>query len=527
MSSSLIYDQNTLTLKCEGCDPVSIDRKNLKVSSNAVSSGTTVNFLHLLGAFEVNEQTYLALGTKVETVCEFWDINRITDFKLVRLSQGGSNSLVESLLNQGLNLGPIYYSTSHDLSLSAVLQAEKAKSREHFVWNSRPLEHLRNITGNNSLGLPVITGFIGASKVQGKFTLALISRRSCVRPGTRLWVRGADEEGNVANYVETEQVVQFPEVTYSLVQVRGSVPMVWSQYPNLSRLPNLALADESLCEKTLNEHFSTLYKDYGPITVVSLTDNKGREKEMTNRYNTLGGKAEHVTFQYWDFHHECAKLHYENIDKLVALIQSKIDEIGFSVVKGDSNVDQKQNGVVRTNCVDCLDRTNVVQSVIARKNLEKQLKNHNINSIDDECLSHFRNLWTDNADALSCQYAGTPALKTDYTRTGKRTFKGLIDDGKNAIVRYYVNTCQDGTRQDAYDAITQDVPCKNYKSGNGFFMVLLLAILAFLSFLFNLITQGKKAASLKYKQAKRKAVNYPHFIDVGLNDDKQGNESSK
>lgn len=526
MTSSLIYDQNTLTLKCAGCDPVSINRKTLTATTDSVSSGKTVDFQYLLGAFDVNDQTYLALGTKVETVCQFWDINRITDFKLVRLSEGSSNSLVESLLIQGLKLGPLYYSTSHDLSLSAALQAEKANSRDHFVWNSRPLRKLRDITKNDSIGLPVITGFVGASKVEGKFTLALISRRCCVRPGTRLWVRGADEEGNVANFVETEQVVEFPEVTYSLVQIRGSVPMVWSQYPNLSRLPNLSLSDESLCEKTLNAHFHTLFENYGPITVVSLTDNKGREKEMTNRYNTLGGKADHVTFQYWDFHHECAKLHYENIDKLIALIQGKIDEIGFSVIRNGSEAEPRQNGVVRTNCVDCLDRTNVVQSVIARKNLEKQLKNHEINSISDECLNNFRNLWTDNADAISCQYAGTPALKTDYTRTGKRTFKGLIDDGKNAIVRYYVNTCQDGTRQDAYDAITQDIPCKNYKSGNGFFMVLLLALIAFLTFLFHIITKGKKAASLEYKQAKRRAVNYPHFRDVGLNDNPE-NESNK
>ena len=34
----------------------------------------------------------------------------------------------------------------------------------------------------------------------------------------------------------------------------------------------------------------------------------------------------------------------------------------------------KQSGVFRTNCIDCLDRTNVVQSLIARKSLEHQLR---------------------------------------------------------------------------------------------------------------------------------------------------------
>lgn len=45
----------------------------------------------------------------------------------------------------------------------------------------------------------------------------------------------------------------------------------------------------------------------------------------------------------------------------------------------------------------------------------------------------FREAWADNADRLSILYTGTKALKTDFTRTGKRTFRGAIDDGVNAI----------------------------------------------------------------------------------------------
>lgn len=33
-----------------------------------------------------------------------------------------------------------------------------------------------------------------------------------------------------------------------------------------------------------------------------------------------------------------------------------------------------QNGAFRTNCVDCLDRTNVVQSLLARRQLETSLQ---------------------------------------------------------------------------------------------------------------------------------------------------------
>ncbi len=39
---------------------------------------------------------------------------------------------------------------------------------------------------------------------------------------------------------------------------------------------------------------------------------------------------------------------------------------------GDSTVTLQQ-GVFRTNCIDCLDRTNVVQSMLAKKSLHSQL----------------------------------------------------------------------------------------------------------------------------------------------------------
>ena len=62
------------------------------------------------------------------------------------------------------------------------------------------------------------------------------------------------------------------------------------------------------------------------------------------------------------------------------------------------------------------------------------------------------------------QYAGTPALKTDFTRTGKRTVTGVASDIHNSAVRYYKNNFSDGFRQDAIDLFLG-----NYvvKSGEG------------------------------------------------------------
>jgi phosphatidylinositol 4-phosphatase len=66
----------------------------------------------------------------------------------------------------------------------------------------------------------------------------------------------------------------------------------------------------------------------------------------------------------------------------------------------------------------------------------------------------FRIVWADHGDAISRQYAGTGALKSGFTRTGKRSIGGLLDDGVKSLTRYYLNNFEDGKKQDAYDLIT-------------------------------------------------------------------------
>lgn len=40
----------------------------------------------------------------------------------------------------------------------------------------------------------------------------------------------------------------------------------------------------------------------------------------------------------------------------------------------NGKITKRQSGVIRTNCVDCLDRTNVFQGVLGRKSLDDFLK---------------------------------------------------------------------------------------------------------------------------------------------------------
>ena len=51
-------------------------------------------------------------------------------------------------------------------------------------------------------------------------------------------MRGVDSEGHAANYVETEQIIEYDNSRCSFVQTRGSIPLYWSQYPNLKYKPD-------------------------------------------------------------------------------------------------------------------------------------------------------------------------------------------------------------------------------------------------------------------------------------------------
>ena len=78
------------------------------------------------------------------------------------------------------------------------------------------------------------------------FNLTLISRRSIYRNGRRFNTRGADEQGHVANYVESEQILQKDDGRVcSFVQVRGSIPLEWTQKPYLKYTPKIVVHDVS------------------------------------------------------------------------------------------------------------------------------------------------------------------------------------------------------------------------------------------------------------------------------------------
>ena len=71
---------------------------------------------------------------------------------------------------------------------------------------------------------------------------------------------------------------------------------------------------------------------------------------------------------------------------------------------------------MRTNCLDCIDRTNSVQSFISNKVLVRQLEHICAVPQIEKFRAAFEKCWHTNANLVSRTYCGTGALKT---ATGK------------------------------------------------------------------------------------------------------------
>lgn len=361
----------------------------------------------------------------------------------------------------------------------------------------------------------------------------LISRRSKFRAGTRFTKRGADGKGDVANYAETEQICvvrcnkasdddhdkeqernAFQEI-YSHVQTRGSIPLRWSSPTDIKTYrPKVMIGTDPVAQaKALRNHIydqlelyctytdARLEKD-ATLAFINLIDkhsDQGRlgrtfgevmeavletyqerniEKERLSATSLLN--PELVSHVWFDFHAECRGGRWDRLKYLLDDVRPCLDSHGyFCAVPSDEStweIIRLQNGVVRTNCMDCLDRTNVVQSMFGRYVLYQQFCDrfglkaktkrklpvgYNV-AFKRKMLTlpwstgevAHRLLWADNADAISRLYAGTPALKGDFTRTGKRTKKGALDDGVNSVTRFYLNNFIDNDRQEGMDLLT-------------------------------------------------------------------------
>ncbi|PCH37867.1 hypothetical protein WOLCODRAFT_161110 [Wolfiporia cocos MD-104 SS10] len=341
-------------------------------------------------------------------------------------------------------------------------------------WLSRPFID----AGLHSYVLPIMQGFYQVAQFnvprepvaseQGDHAVVdyiLVSRRSRNRAGLRYQRRGVDEDANVANFVETETIMRveregFSNV-FSHVQIRGSIPLYWKQ-EGYSLKPPPQLASDRTHEQNLDairRHFKKTIPYYGPHTIVNLAEQHGKEAQITDAYRDYVSELndENIRYLAYDFHTETKGMKYENISKLISQVERTFENQGYFWISHETIMSQ-QKGVFRVNCIDCLDRTNVVESAFARHVLDRQLGAVALlDPAEDKQRTEadvvFNDVWANNGDAISREYAGTSALKGDFTRTGKRDLAGMLNDGVNSLARMYSSTFADWFSQAVIDYV--------------------------------------------------------------------------
>lgn len=420
-----------------------------------------------LGVLQLNVSEspvlYLVMVTGCFSVGKIGDseIFRITQTHFVPLHyQHSEDRIVE--VRKLLNSGTFYFSWGNprlDLTLCAQRKnrTNQIECDHRFFWNRMLHVHLvrfgvecdswlvRSMCGS----VEIRTVYVGHRKA----TAAVISRLSCERAGTRFNVRGTNDEGHVANFVETEQVIYIDNAVSSYIQTRGSVPLFWQQTGVQVGSHKVKLSRGYEASKSaFDRHMRMIKERYGKQVIVnllgtSLIGSKEGEATLSQEFQKHHEDSDHTDVEHivFDYHQECRSGNTANLSKLRTLLDAIMND--FSLYHADgSNIYCMQTGTIRTNCLDCLDRTNCVQTYLGLDVLNHQLqimqlvdKKQTITRFEEV----FKQMWINNGNEISKIYAGTGAIQGG----------SKLMDGARSAARTIQNNLLDNSKQEAIDVL--------------------------------------------------------------------------
>ncbi|VAI71627.1 unnamed protein product [Triticum turgidum subsp. durum] len=412
-----------------------------------------------------------------------------------------------------------------------------------FVWNEFLTRGVRNILQSTCWTVALVYGFFKQDKmkISGKdIMLTLIARRSRHYAGTRYLRRGVNEEGRVANDVETEQLVfddtLGPRQISSVVQNRGSIPLFWSQETSkLIIKPDIILHEKGNNYEATRLHFENLRRRYGdPIIILNLIktrERKPRESTLRQEFDKAikiinnGLPVEnHLRFLHWDLNKSTRSKNANALQVLMKVafealnlteffycqvssaqtpgsslnLHTPLNGCGFrgcddkndggntDCIDNNGDISQEdtcgssdtstsgiaedvatnngsttvkppklQKGVLRTNCIDCLDRTNVAQYAYGLASLGHQL--HALGSVespeldlDSPLAHHLMHFYERMGDTLALQYGGSAAHNKIFSaKRGHLKFAIQSQEFFRTLQRYYSNAYMDAYKQAA------------------------------------------------------------------------------
>ncbi|KAK9726860.1 hypothetical protein RND81_05G242000 [Saponaria officinalis] len=468
-----------------------------------------IGFIRLLGPY------YIIVITKRKKIGQICDhlIYAIAEYKMIPIAQPTVLSSMDNFERENrykklLELVDLrkdfYFSYSYPImhSLQTNLgrnQGEHYTGGTKFVWNENITLQIRNNLKNAHWTVALLHGFFKQVMLSARgktFKLTLIARRSTQSAGTRYNQRGVDEKGHAANHVEIEQIVCEEiggEGAYkctSAVQTRGSIPLFWSQKPSLfNPKPDILLSEGNNNNEATELHFQNLRLRYGdPVIILNLTktDEKHAESLLYNAFlnavtciNNDLDEENKLTFWKVDLNTEFRTKGSDVLAKLTDLVTEALKQIGFFSCQTPQTVNFKasfdlsylwinnededfennkhQKGILRTNCLDSLDRTNVVQYMYGFAALDQQLDALEITGCSEQNLEHtlakeLMRIYEAMGNSLARQYGGSAAHTEIFSKIrGRCPAATLIQECMISIQRHYNNIVMDGKKQQAID----------------------------------------------------------------------------
>jgi len=92
-------------------------------------------------------------------------------------------------------------------------------------------------------------------------------------------------DGNTANTAETEMIIQTEHGgkrhTFSYVQLRGSMPFLWKQNPDMKWSPKVVIgANDKLNCDVMKKNYDDIHKSYENCGLINLIDKKGSQGRL-------------------------------------------------------------------------------------------------------------------------------------------------------------------------------------------------------------------------------------------------------
>lgn len=168
---------------------------------------------------------------------------------------------------------------------------------------------------------------------------------------------------------------------------------------------------------------------------------------LSHLYQSHHNNSQHTDVAHiiFDYHQECKGGNLKNLFKLREKVTNYLEEFSFFYAMGEKII-QYQKGTIRTNCLDCLDRTNCVQTFLALEILKKQLVSLKLfekPQIITRFEEVFRQMWINNGNEISKIYAGTGAIQGN----------SKLMDGARSAARTIQNNLLDSSKQEAMDIL--------------------------------------------------------------------------